>query len=212
MNKHRMIGVLPCIGLMTAIAGSLVGCGDEQPTGVEKQPTPIMTGARAIKVSDVEDLEVTSKLKGECFYAYLEKDSGHKGSFDCADGFVVEMQVDIDLLAQATYLNSCPSWTAKYDRCDDKELAEKISALKEDPNYPNSLFGKYRNSWTLLDKENSEIKKTEKFGGFRVLSLKHLERSTYRVVIGVSDVLPSSVKLTWYYGGDPASSIIQYSP
>lgn len=207
-----MIGLLPCVGLMTAIAGSLIGCGDEHPSGVERIPTPIMSGARAIRVSEVEDLEVTGKLKGECFYAYLDKNSGHKGSFECADGYVVEMQVDLDLLAQSTYLNSCASWTAKYDRCDDEDLAEKINALKEDPNYPINLFGKYRNSWTLLDKENNEIKKTEKFGGFHVLSINHLERSTYRVVLGVSDTLPSTVRITWYHGGEPASSIIQYSP
>ena len=212
MTRHRIIGVLPCIGLMTTIAVSLIGCGDEQPSGVEKLPITIMTGARAIRVSDVENLEIKGKLKGECFYAYLESNSGHKGSFECKDGYVVEMQVDLDLLAKTTYLNSCSSWTAKYDLCDDEDLEEKISALKEDPNYPINLFGKYRNSWTLLDKENNEIRKTEKFGGFHVLSINHLELSTYRVVLGVSDTLPTTVRITWYHGGEPASSIIQYSP
>lgn len=126
------------------------------------------------------------------------------------EGYFVRVTVDARALARETLANSCEP-RGLFDRstqCEAAELAVNVQRTIDAKVY-GELYGKYRNSWSMLEADGKPVPITDKFGGHTVY---WLDRKDGADTLVLGPVLRPPARLQLTYFSDRAPEAIPVAP
>lgn len=184
-------------GHVVILMSLLLGCGEDK-AQVSVTPEEVILSATVARYSGLSDSEREILGKYCCTYSRTGGwTSGDLERFEPEEGYFVRAVINADALAQFTFIHSCGGATY-VESCSQEELSQKMTQTLQDSN-PYGLYGKYKNRWVFLG-ASGEIPPTEKFEGFRLLSVERQQNPRHdHVLIGPLPEEPTRMRIQPHY-------------
>lgn len=93
------------IFLLTSIVATTYGCNGQKQADINFSDA--IVSAQALRFEQVENTLGKENVRYCCTYAYLHADEGRRQGFDIKNGYFVNVRLNLDLIAYATFEHSC---------------------------------------------------------------------------------------------------------